>query len=125
MPDIRLISWNVNGIRSLITKEIMQGMQFDEYLTSFQPDMVCLQETKADESTYPMSARFIGDYHLYLSSGEKKGYSGVALYTREKPVSITYGIGIPECDKEGRIIIARFEKFIIYNVYFPNGGCIG
>ncbi len=87
------------------------------------PDILCLQETKSSPDQLPMELRELPGYFSYFSSHtEKKGYSGVALYTREKPEKVAFGVGIPEFDDEGRIIVAHYRDFVLFNVYFPNGG---
>lgn len=115
MASIRLLSWNVNGIRAVHKKNAMQWF-FDE-----KPDILCLQEIKATEDQIPDDLRIIEGYYSYFVSAERKGYSGVALYSKPKPKRIISGLGIPEFDNEGRTLIAEYEKFVLYNIYFPNG----
>ncbi|MBN2620907.1 exodeoxyribonuclease III [candidate division WOR-3 bacterium] len=115
MPVKRLLSWNVNGIRAIMKKGLM------EWLNRPQTDIVCLQETKAHYEQIPDELKMISGMTGYFASAERKGYSGVALFAREVPLKIAYGFGIPEFDREGRVIIADFGPFIVYNVYFPNG----
>ncbi len=114
---LRLVSWNVNGIRAAVKKG------FFDWLATDRPDVLGLQETKisAEQLTVDMLAP--EGYHTYWShSSGKKGYSGVAIFTREKPIQVTEGLGIPEWDAEGRTLIAEFPEFVIYNIYYPNGG---
>jgi len=113
--QMRLLSWNVNGIRSVYSKG------FVPWVIETRPDILCLQETKAEAGQLKQDLREIEGYSSYFASASKKGYSGVALYTRTEPDAIRYGLGRPEYDQEGRIIIATYPKFMLYNVYFPNG----
>ena len=114
---MRIISWNVNGIRALERKG-----QFS-WLLEKKPDVFCLQETKSHPEQLGEALTSPLGYHAYFSSHHfKKGYSGTALYTIKKPDSVLYGIGVEEFDAEGRIIIAVFSSVLIINVYFPNGG---
>jgi exodeoxyribonuclease-3 len=112
---MRIISWNVNGIRSAAKKGLI------EWIGTEQPDMLCIQETKAEPSQLTKDIREIQGYKSYFNSAEKKGYSGTALYTKIEPVLVKYGMGIERFDNEGRMVIAEFDDFIVYNVYFPNG----
>lgn len=115
MARFRLLSWNVNGLRSVHKKGLL------EWLAQERPDVLCLQETKAAEDQLPMDLRQVEGYHAYFSSAERKGYSGVALYTRVEPLAIERGFGIEEFDREGRILIAHYPDFMLLNIYFPNG----
>lgn len=115
MKTIKIVSWNVNGIRAVHKKGFL------EWITHEQPDMVCLQETKAAEDQLPADLKNIPGYHGYFCSAERKGYSGVALYTKIKPDSVGYGFGIENFDREGRAIIAHYDSFVLFTVYFPNG----
>jgi exodeoxyribonuclease-3 len=113
----RLVSWNVNGIRATIKKG------FFDWLAQEQPDILGLQETKigAEQLTLDMLAP--QGYHTYWShANNRKGYSGVAIFSREKPLSVTEGLGKPEWDEEGRTLIAEYPEFVLYNIYYPNGG---
>jgi exodeoxyribonuclease-3 len=113
---LKLTSWNVNGIRATIKKG------FFDWLAQDQPDILGLQETKisADQLTPDMLAP--QGYHTYWSHANKKGYSGTAIFTKEKPIAVTEGLGIPEWDDEGRTLIAEYPEFVLYNIYYPNGG---
>lgn len=111
----RIISWNVNGIRAVHKK----GMLLP--LLDRNTDILCIQETKAAEDQLVKELKNIEGYYNYFSSAEKKGYSGVCIYTKDKPDKIETGFGIKEFDSEGRILIAYYTNFILFNIYFPNG----
>lgn len=115
MPTLKLLSWNVNGLRAALKKGFL------EWFTGVRPDILCLQETKLSESQLPMDLRQVNGYHLYISSAERKGYSGVILYSKLEPKSVRYGFGEERFDNEGRIIIADYDDFVLFNIYFPNG----
>ena len=108
---MKLISWNVNGIRACLTKG------FEEVFKKMDADIFCLQETKCQPDQ--INLEFQG-YTSYWNSAEKKGYSGTAIFTKQKPIKATYGIGIEEHDKEGRVITLEFEKFYMVDIYTPN-----
>ena len=108
---MKLISWNVNGIRACLTKG------FEEVFKKMDADIFCLQETKCQPDQ--INLEFQG-YTSYWNSAEKKGYSGTAIFTKQKPINVTYGIGIEEHDKEGRVITLEFEKFYMVDIYTPN-----
>ncbi len=108
---MKLISWNVNGLRACI------GKGFIEFVEKEQPDMLCIQETKMQKGQADVP---LEGYHEYWNSAEKKGYSGVALFTKTEPVDVTYGIGIDEHDHEGRVITADYGEFYLVTVYTPN-----
>jgi len=112
---MRLISWNVNGIRAADGKGLFDWFQQES------PDVLCLQEIKALPEQIPPHLRNMPGYHIYFNSAERKGYSGVATFTKEKPVDVKKGFGIEKFDKEGRILITEFPSFILFNIYFPNG----
>lgn len=107
---MKLISWNVNGLRACV------GKGFFDFLAAEQPDMMCLQETKLQ----PEQAPQIDGYYEYWNSAEKKGYSGVALFSKTEPEAVTYGLGIDEHDHEGRVITADYGEFYLVTVYTPN-----
>ena len=111
---MKLATWNVNGIRSVLNKGALQ-----EYVLESNPDILCLQETKAQQEQVELGMEF-SEYDVYFNSAVKKGYSGTAIFTKIKPLSVTYGIGIEEHDQEGRVITAEFEKFYLVTVYTPN-----
>ena len=108
---MKLISWNVNGLRACV------GKGFLDYFKEQQADIFCLQETRLQEGQIELE---LDGYHQYWNYAEKKGYSGTAIFTKEKPISVHYGIGIEEHDKEGRVITLEFEKFYMITVYTPN-----
>jgi len=108
---MKLISWNVNGIRACLTKG------FEDFFKNINADIFCIQETKCQ--TGQVDLKFDG-YFDFWNSAEKKGYSGTAIFTKQKPINVTYGIGIDEHDKEGRVITLEFEKFFMVNIYTPN-----
>lgn len=108
---MKLISWNVNGIRACLRKG------FIDFFEEEQPDVMCIQETKMQEGQAEVPTE---GYEQYWSSAEKKGYSGTAIFTKEKPVAVTRGLGIDEHDHEGRVITAEYEAFYLVNVYVPN-----
>lgn len=115
----RLASWNVNGIRACVKKG------FKEWLSdpNFLHHIVCLQETKAQDDQVMDTLNELSDYYIYSSSAVKKGYSGVALLSKKslgKP-KVTLGLGVKKFDDEGRLIIAEYKNFIVFNGYFPNG----
>ncbi|MFH0966204.1 MAG: exodeoxyribonuclease III [Methanobacteriota archaeon] len=122
MNRYRILSWNVNGIRAISGKEVVRGKKFSDFLITDNPDICCLQETKADAKSISSEISRIGPYFFYLNPAERKGYSGVGLYTQEEPVEIRYGFGASEFDHEGRVIISRYPMFTLYTIYFPNGG---
>ena len=108
---MKLISWNVNGIRACLTKG------FKDFFNKIDADIFCIQETKCQVGQVDLE--FDG-YTSYWNSAEKKGYSGTAIFTKKKPLKVTYGIGIEEHDKEGRVITLEFKDFFIVNIYTPN-----
>ena len=113
---IKLISWNVNGLRAAVKKDFLKSMQVSD------ADIVAIQETKLQENQRTDEMIDPDNYRSFWSySSVKKGYSGVAVYTRKEPASVGTGIGIPEYDNEGRILELNFEDFTFFNVYFPNG----
>ena len=118
MHQTKIISWNVNGLRAT-----HKNGYFLPFVEKEKPDILCLQETKADPEQLPAEARNPKSYFSYFSHSKvKKGYSGVALYSKIKPKKVEYGMGIPKFDDEGRILIAYYKDFVLLNVYFPNGG---
>ena len=115
---MKIISWNTNGLRATARQGYFTPLFKDE-----KPDILCLQETKAAPEQLPAEVRDIPGYFSYFSHPKiKKGYSGVAIYSKEKPKEIFYGLGIPKLDDEGRLIGAKYKNFTLINVYFPNGG---
>jgi len=113
---MKLISWNVNGIRAAERKGFL------EWFAKESPDILCLQETKAHPDQLGFELTRPEGYHAHFSSSVvKKGYSGVVTYSKQKPIAVQEGMGIEKFDQEGRIITTEFETFILLNVYFPNG----
>ena len=112
--SIKLASWNVNGIRSVLNKGALQS-----YLNESNPDIICLQETKAQEDQVDFDFSELG-YYEYWNSAVRKGYSGTAIFTKIKPLSVTYGIGIEDHDQEGRVITLEFADYYLVTVYTPN-----
>ena len=108
---MKLISWNVNGLRACMNKG------FEDFLRASEADAFCLQETKMQEGQLDLS--FEG-YESYWNYAEKKGYSGTAIFTKHKPISVSYGIGIDEHDHEGRVITLEMDNFYLVTVYTPN-----
>jgi len=113
---MRLVSWNVNGVRAIMKKDFIAS------LNSMETDVLCLQETKAQDEQVSEALKEIEGYHLYRNSAEKKGYSGTAILTKQEPLSVQYDMGIEEHDTEGRVIAAEFENFFLITVYTPNSG---
>ncbi len=116
MSEIRLLSWNVNGLRAAANKGFLDWFRKD------QPDVLCLQETKAHPDQLAAELKDPAGYHAYWNYPEKKGYAGVGLYTREPPQDVKYDLGGDKLDTEGRIILAEYPGFTLFNIYFPNGG---
>ena len=108
---MRLISWNVNGLRAVWNKG------FENFFTEINADIFCIQETKMQEGQFDVN--FEG-YYKFFNSAVKKGYSGTAIFSKNKPISVSNGINIEEHDQEGRVITLEFEKFYMVNVYTPN-----
>ena len=108
---MKLISWNVNGIRACITKGFLN------FFKEIDADIFCIQETKCQKDQIQLE---LEGYKSYWNSAEKKGYSGTAIFTKKEPLKVSYGIGKEEHDKEGRVITLEFEKFYIITIYTPN-----
>ena len=112
---MKLISWNVNGLRAVINKG------FKDFYNTINGDIICLQETKMQQDQISMDINeMFKDRYVYWNSAEKKGYSGTVVISKNKPINVTYGIGKEEHDKEGRIITLEFDKFYLVNCYTPN-----
>lgn len=111
----RIISWNVNGLRAAEKKGIK------DWLINYSPDILCLQETKAQKEQLSLNIKNIEGYNSYYVSAQKKGYSGVAIYSKEEPLIIEEGLGNEAFDMEGRTIIVKYKDYTLYNIYFPNG----
>jgi len=113
---MKIISWNVNGIRAVAKKEFFKDFE------QMAPDILCLQETKAQDEQVSEAIASINNYFLYSNSAEKKGYSGTAILSKIKPISISKDMGIVEHDKEGRVLCLEYDSFYLINVYVPNSG---
>lgn len=113
---MNIISFNVNGIRAVVGKTFITDMQ------ALNPDIICLQETKATPEQVQDAVVNLKGYHVFASSAERKGYSGTAILSKTNPLNVTYGIGIPEHDTEGRVICAEYQDFFLITVYVPNSG---
>ncbi|MDD5338953.1 MAG: exodeoxyribonuclease III [Dehalococcoidales bacterium] len=116
MTELHLFSWNVNGIRAIKNKGFL------EWFEKASPDVLCLQETKARPEQLDSDLKEIPGYNVYWNYPEKKGYAGVAVYTREKPRDVRYDFGKNKLDTEGRAIVVEYPAFTLFNIYFPNGG---
>lgn len=116
MQKTAIISWNVNGIRAQVKKG------FYEKLKDLDADIYCFQETKATVDIVLEIGEKVEGYHCYANEAEKKGYSGTAIFSKKKPIEVTYDIGVEEHDIEGRVITAEFDHFYLVNVYVPNSG---
>lgn len=112
---MRLLSWNVNGIRAA------QRKGFVDWVSQIGPDILCIQETKASPEQLSEELTAMPGYHVYFSSAERKGYSGVATYSNVKPQDVAHGLGIEKFDNEGRILRMDYADFTLFNIYFPNG----
>ena len=110
---MKLVSWNVNGLRAIYKKG------FEESFKKLDADIFCIQETKMQEGQIELDLQ---GYYQYYNYAERKGYSGTAIFTKKEPLNVSYGIGIEEHDKEGRVITLEFDKFYMVNCYTPNSG---
>ena len=112
---MRLVSWNVNGVRAAARKGLLDWLEHE------RPDILCIQETKAH--TDQLSSEILADhgYKTYWHSGERRGYSGVATFCRQEPLYVQEGLGIEKYDREGRVLVTEHDGFLLYNIYFPNG----
>jgi exodeoxyribonuclease III len=113
---MKIISWNVNGIRAVHKKGL------EDFLKREEPHIFCVQETKCQKGQIGPELIDLLGYKSYWSCATRKGYSGVTTFTREVPKDVIYGMGEPEFDSEGRIVVTRHPGFLLYNIYFPNGG---
>lgn len=117
MSELNLVSWNVNGIRAIIKKDFLKDIK------TMDPDILCLQETKAQPEDAKTAFLTLPGYHAFVNSSKvKKGYSGTAILTKKEPIDVTYDMGLEEHDQEGRVITAEFEHFFLVTVYTPNSG---
>lgn len=113
---MKIISFNVNGIRAVVGKTFIPDMQ------RVNADIICLQETKATPEQVQDACAGLIAYHVFANSAERKGYSGTAILSKTQPLNVTYGIGISEHDSEGRVVCAEFASFFVISVYVPNSG---
>ena len=113
---IKIISWNVNGIRATVNKG------FYERMRELNPDILCIQETKAQDDVLKTISGELNEYELLVNSAVKKGYSGTAVFSKIKPVKFNYDIGITDHDQEGRVITVEYDTFYLVNAYVPNSG---
>ncbi|XP_053396966.1 DNA-(apurinic or apyrimidinic site) endonuclease-like isoform X1 [Mercenaria mercenaria] len=114
-PNWKIASWNINGIRAWMDKG---GLS---YIADEKPDILCVQETKCAQEDLPADVKVDG-YHDYWSSAEQAGYAGTGIYSKTKPINVTYGLGIKKHDSEGRVITAEYDKFFLVTAYVPNSG---
>lgn len=113
---MKIVSWNVNGIRSAYKKGFLS------FVANENPDIICLQEIKARSEDLPQELLNIKGYCSFFNPAEKRGYSGVAVFTKEKPISVNKRLGLDRFDKEGRLLELKYHNFILFNLYFPHGG---
>ncbi|MGC4069098.1 MAG: exodeoxyribonuclease III [Polyangiaceae bacterium] len=109
---MKLVSWNVNGLRSVLKRGLV------DYLDEEKPDVLCLQETRCEATDVPPF--WPKAHRIYFNTATKRGYAGTAILTKREPLSVSMGIGIPEHDDEGRVLTAEYERFFVVNVYVPN-----
>ncbi|MEX2484701.1 MAG: exodeoxyribonuclease III [Brumimicrobium sp.] len=112
----KIISFNVNGIRAILKKDFISDVE------NMNPDILCLQETKAQDDQVKEALTEFNGYHIYSNSAVKKGYSGTAILSKDRPLNVEYDMGVEEHDQEGRVIAAEFDKYIVVTVYVPNSG---
>jgi len=115
VKKLRLLSWNVNGLRAALKKGFLDWLQEE------RPDVLCLQETKATPEQLPDELKEAAGYRAYFAAAERKGYSGVGVYTRVEPLEVRDGFGVKRFDVEGRTQAVDYGDFLLFNVYFPNG----
>ncbi len=113
---MKIISFNVNGIRAIVGKTFIQDMQ------RVNADVICLQETKATPEQVQDATATLEGNHVFANSAERKGYSGTAILSKEQPLNVTYGIGVAEHDSEGRVVCAEYASYFVISVYVPNSG---
>ena len=115
--SIKLVSWNVNGIRAVSKKD-----EFWDWFDNTDADIINFQEVRASQDKIPKKLADVDGFSSYFNEAEKKGYSGVGTYSKIKPLSVTKGLGVEELDNEGRVLKIEYENFILFNIYFPNSG---
>lgn len=113
---MKIVSWNVNGLRSVYRKGFL------DWLAKSEAGVVCLREVKAREDQLPFDLTTLTGYHTYFNSAEKKGYSGVGVYSRTEPLSVKRDLGLERFDSEGRLLQLEYKDFILLNLYIPHGG---
>ena len=113
---MNIISWNVNGIRAIVKKD------FFEDIKKINPDIMCIQETKAQDNEVTKALSQLSNYNIYVNSADKKGYSGTVILSKTKPISIVNDMGVAKHDNEGRVICAEYKGYYLVNVYVPNSG---
>ncbi len=113
---MKIASWNVNGVRAIVKKD------FAESLAMIDPDVLCIQETKAQEDQVQQALEHFSDYYIYANGAERKGYAGTAILSKKKPVNVQNDIGVAAHDNEGRVIAAQYDKCYLVTVYVPNSG---
>ena len=117
MATMKLVSWNVNGIRAIMKKDFLKDV------AEMDPDVLCIQETKAQPEDAQSSLEKVPGYYVYFNSSKaRKGYSGTAILTKQEPINVYYDMGVEEHDQEGRVISAEFDNFFLVTVYTPNSG---
>ena len=117
MARLHFVNWNVNGFRSIMKKDFLKDIQ------TMDPDFLCLQETKASSEEVKTLCELLPDYKVYVNSSKaRKGYSGTAILSKNKPLNVVYDMNIEEHDQEGRVIAAEFEHYFLVTVYTPNSG---
>lgn len=116
MVNMKIVSWNVNGIRAIVKKDFVNSVE------KIDPDILCLQETKAQDIEVRGVITELSVYHVFTNSADKKGYSSTAILSKEKPITVTNDMGVEKHDMEGRIQCAEFNDFYLVNVYVPNSG---
>ena len=115
MKKVKILSWNVNGLRAVLKKDFLVWLQKES------PDVLCLQETKVLPAQLPPDVPHLPGYHFELNAAERPGYSGVAVFSKEKPLSVKRGFGTECFDREGRVLEIEYPEFVLFNIYFPNG----
>ena len=113
---MKIASWNVNGVRAVVKKD------FGDNLARMNPDVICLQETKAQDEQVEQALEPLSDYYIFANSAERKGYAGTAILSKTKPVNVQNDMGVRIHDQEGRVIAAEYDKFYLVTVYVPNSG---
>ena len=117
MSQTHLVSWNVNGIRAIVKKDFIKDVK------QMDPDVLCLQETKGQPEDVKTALQLLPEYDVVVNSSKaRKGYSGTAILSKQKPIEVFYDMGIEEHDQEGRVIAAEFDQFFVVTVYTPNSG---